>query len=233
MKKVGIIIFIVAIVLGVALANAFSFGKTSTSFLKFNIDFGRVKGSGNIVTDRREVAKFSSIEVSGAFIVEAVAQKESSVEVEGDDNLLQYIRTEVRDGRLEVSSEKSFSTGGRIKIRISAPNIENVDLSGASTLTLADVKNESLRLESSGASKIRISGETGKFDVEMRGASKLDASDLKATDVSVDSSGASTANVFVSGELRADLSGASRVNYSGSPKNVVKEVSGASSVSGN
>lgn len=64
----------------------------------------------------------------------------------------------------------------------------------------------------------------------MSGASKLDAENLKAENVSVDSSGASSATVFVTNELKADLSGATNVTYLGSPKNVQKKTSGASSV---
>jgi hypothetical protein len=39
-------------------------------------------------------------------------------------------------------------------------------------------------------------------------------------------------NVYVSGDLKADLSDASKVNYSGNPRNVFRKVSGASSVTG-
>jgi hypothetical protein len=68
--------------------------------------------------------------------------------------------------------------------------------------------------------------------VEMSGASQLEAEKLKSVNVSVDASGASRAHVFVSGELKADLSGASGVTYAGNPQNMEKRTSGASSVRG-
>jgi hypothetical protein len=232
MKKAGIIIFIIAIALGVTLTNVFSFGKTSSRFFNFSFDFGKVKGSGNVVTQTREITGFSAVEVGGAMDVEIVAQKDFSVEIEGDDNLLEFVRTEVRGDTLYIGSHKRFSTNGRIKIRISAPDVERIDVSGASNLALTNVRNGALSIGSSGASKIRVSGETGNLKVDMSGASKLDAAGLRSENATVDASGACAMNVFVSGDLKADLSGASKVNYSGNPKNVVRKVSGASSVTG-
>lgn len=232
MKKIGIIIFIVALILGVTFANFFSWGKTSAKIFNFSVNFGGVKGSGNILTEKRELTGFKAIEVGGAFDVEVVAQKEFSVEIEADDNLLPLIETEVRGGTLEISTKGKISTKQRMRIRISAPDIENLQVSGASKLSLANVKNDSLKIDASGASKIKVDGETRNLEVEMSGASKLDAESLKAENVSVDASGASSAQVSVSGDLKADLSGASNVTYTGNPRNLQKSTSGASSVRG-
>ena len=232
MKKIGFIIFIVAIIIGVTFANFFSWGKASARIFNFSINFGGVKGSGNVQNEKRNLADFKTIEVGGIFEVEVTAQKEFSVEVEADDNLLQYIKTEVHNGTLEISTEKRISPKERIRVRISAPNIERLEVSGASKLSLANVKNDALRVDASGASKIKVDGETRNLEVELSGASRLDAENLKAENVSVDGSGASSASVNVSGDLKADLSGASKVTYSGNPRNLEKSTSGASSVKG-
>ena len=55
---------------------------------------------------------------------------------------------------------------------------------------------------------------------------------LKTENATIDASGASNANIFVSGDLKTDLSGASNVTYAGNPKNLEKKTSGASSVRG-
>jgi Putative auto-transporter adhesin, head GIN domain len=228
MKKIGLIVFIFALVVGVVLASISSFGKISGRFFSFNI--GGVKGSGSMKTETRDVSGFTAIDVSGAFEVEIVAQKDFSVEVEADDNLLELIKTEIDGDTLKIKSEKSIKSSNPLRIRISAPNIESLDLSGASKVNIVNLNNDSLSLDSSGASKIKLEGTTKNFDVEMSGASKLDAENLKAENVSVDSSGASSAYVYVTNELKVDLSGATNVTYSGSPKSVHKKASGASSV---
>ena len=232
MKKIGFIIFIIALIVGVTFANLFSWGKTSAKIFNFSVNFGGVKGSGNVQTEKRELANFKAIEVGGAFEVEVVAQKEFGVEIEADDNLLPLIETEVRGGTLEISSEKSIKSKQRIRVRISAPDIESIQVSGASKVSLANVKNDSLKVYSSGASKIKVDGETRNLDIELSGASKVEAESLKTENVTVDGSGASSAFVNVSGDLKADLSGASNVTYTGNPRNLQKSTSGASSVKG-
>ncbi|MEP6902814.1 MAG: head GIN domain-containing protein [Actinomycetota bacterium] len=232
MKKIGIIIFVIAVIIGITFANFFSWGKTSAKIFNFSINFGGVQGSGNFQTEKRNLAYFKAIEVSGAIEVEVIAQKDFSVEVEADDNLLQYIKTEINGNTLEIKTEKRFSSKNPIRVRISAPNIENLQGSGASKISLANLKNDSLRVDSSGASKIKVDGETKNLEVELSGASRFEAENLKTENATVDGSGASHASVFVSGDLKVDLSGASNVTYSGNPKNLEKSTSGASSIKG-
>ncbi|HEX3100444.1 MAG TPA: head GIN domain-containing protein [Pyrinomonadaceae bacterium] len=229
MKKIGIVTFVVALVAGVTLANMTSFGRASGSFLKF--PFGGERGSGNVAAETRNVSGFKSVDVGGVYQVEITSQKEFGVEVLADDNLLPFIKTEVKGSTLEISSERKLSPTSTIRIRISAPNIENLQVAGVANVTVNDLKNTSFAIDSSGASKIAVTGETSKLTIDVSGASKIDAEDLKAENASVDSSGASKINVNVSGELRTDLSGASKVVYSGTPANVLTKKSGASSVS--
>lgn len=230
MKKVGIIIFVVAVIIGITFANFFSWGRTSAKLVNFSFNFGGIKGSGVTATEKRDVSGFTSIETGGAIEVEIVAQKEYSVEVETDDNLIQYVETRVKGSRLEIKTTERLKMKTPVKVRISAPNIEGIDVSGASKVSVIDLKNESLKVEASGASKVKVAGSSAKLIVELSGASKLDADELQSSQALVDASGASSASVSVTENLSADLSGASRVTYSGDPQ-VSKSTSGASSVS--
>lgn len=231
MKKAGVVIFVAALGIGLVVANVFSFGRVETRMLKFSMDFGGVRGSGNLATDKRSVSGFKSIETGGIFQVEITAQKDFAVEVEADDNLLPLIRTEVDGGVLRIESDKHLKSHNPIRIRVSAPDIEKLDISGVANVTLDNVKNSALAIESSGASKIKVTGETSKLNVDVSGATKINADELKSVNAVIDASGASFVSVNVTGEIRSDLSGASRVVYSGTPTNVSTKKSGASNVS--
>jgi hypothetical protein len=231
MKKFGVVVFIFALVAGLILANMFSFGRFREKF--FNISFNSgVSGSGNIVTDRREVSDFRGLDVGGIFKVEATAQKDFGVEVQVDDNLLPMVKTEVRGGILHIELDGHISSRGPILVRVSAPDFNSVEASGASSISISGLKNAEISVNSSGASKINLSGETAKLNVDVSGASNINASDLKAVDAHVEASGASHVDVFSTGKLYSDASGASRITYSGSPASVDRKTSGASSVSG-
>ena len=231
MKKIGILIFASALVIGLVVSNIFSFGRAAHHLFNFSVDFGREKGSGKIVTEKRSLSGFKGVDVGSVFQVEITAGKEFAVEVETDDNLLPLIKTEVNDGILEIELERHVSPTGKILVRISAPDVSELDVSGAANVTLNGVKNSNLAVEASGASKLKITGETTKLTIESSGASKIDADGLKTENASVDGSGASHIDLNVSGELNADLSGASQVIYSGTPTAVHKKTTGAGNVS--
>jgi hypothetical protein len=231
MKKIGIIIFAVALLAGVIIANLCSFGRLGARLFNVSFNVGSVSGSGNIVKDKRDVSGFKSVDVGGVFKVEVTAQKDFEVEVMADDNLLQYIKTEVDGGVLKIETEKRIISHEPILVRVSAPDIENIEASGASNVSLTNLKNTRLGVDTSGASKVSIEGETAKLTIDVSGASKIDAENLKADSANVDASGASSVNVNVSNELTADATGASKIIYSGNVKNVTKKTSGASSIS--
>lgn len=230
MKKIGIMVFIAALVIGLSVASIFSFGTTSGRFFNFSFNFKGVKGSGNMATEARNATGFKSVDVGGVFQVEITAQKDFAVEVEADDNLLQYIKTDVRDGVLHIETSQKISPKSKIRVRVSAPEINHLDVSGVANVTLTDLKTTNFGLDSSGASKIKISGETTKLTVDVSGATKIDAEQLKTVDANIDASGASTVTVNATGEIKADASGASKVLYTGTPTNVNRTTSGASRV---
>ncbi len=229
MKKIGIIIFIIALFIGVIFANVFSFGQTSARFFNFNFSFKEV-GSGNVIKETRSVSGFSQVDVSNAIQVEITSQKNFSVEVEADDNLLPLVKTEVRGSVLRIETNGRYKSSNPIIVRVSAPNIEDLDVSGASKVNLTNLNNSSFQLHSSGASKINVQGTTVNFEIKTSGASKIEAESLKAENVSVNASGASKISVSVSNDFKVNASGASNISYVGTPTNFDRKVSGASNV---
>lgn len=229
MKKIGIVIFIVALVVGVVFANLFSFGRASSQLFNFSFKSG-IKGSGVAVSEAREADDFTGVDVGGVFQVEITAGKEFSVLVDADDNLLQYIKTEVNGDVLQIETTERINSTTPIRVRISAPDIESIGASGASKVSLAGVKNSNLRVDTSGASKVKIEGETAEVTIEASGASNVDAEALKAKNAEVDTCGASSVNLFITERLVSEASGASRISYSGNPASVEKRTSGAGRV---
>ena len=231
MKKIGFLAFIVALIVGVTVAGFISWGKATAGVLNFNLGFGGVRGNGSVQTERRDIRGFKSVDVSGVFQVEIVAQKDFGVQVEADENLLQYIKTEVEDGVLEISTSKRIKSSSGLKVRISAPDIEKLEVSGVAKVWLSDLKNLGLEVDASGHSKVDLSGQADKLVVDVSGASKIEAENLKTRAATVSASGASYVGVFATDALRTSASGASHISYTGGATDVVKNTSGASSIS--
>lgn len=189
-----------------------------------------VRGSGNRVTEKRAVPAFLSVEVSGAYEVEIVAQQERSLEITGDDNILPLVTTEVRGNVLRIGSSKSFNISRPITVKITVPDLEGVSTSGASKINITAIKNAALEVDSSGASNISLKGETKKLKIGTSGAGNIEAKDLHAEKVSVESSGAGHVSVYATEQLDASASGVASIDYYGEPKTVNPNVNGPASI---
>jgi hypothetical protein len=188
-----------------------------------------IKGSGVRLKQKRDVASFNSIATEGAFDIEVVCQKPESVEVEGDDNLLQLITTEVSNNVLHIRSNRSFSVNDPIKITISAPDLQGISAKGAGKFDIAGIKNEKFEIDANGATTIKVAGETKLIDIDSNGAGKVDAHKLRATRGVVDVKGVARVDVNVVEQLDVTVSGPAHVTYQGDPV-VTKTIHGPGSV---
>lgn len=168
-------------------------------------------GSGDLITETRDVGDFDSIEASDAVNVELTVEPGAgtSVSVTYDDNLIDQIVTEVRGSTLEISIDGNVSTigGGRF-VAVTVASLDSIEVSGA-----VDVNGE---------------GQLETYELVASGASDVDFRDLTAVDVTIEISGASDVNLYASGSVTGDVSGASDVTVDGDPSDVRVETSGAS-----
>ncbi len=129
-----------------------------------------VTGSGNIQRERREIAAFDSISTDGAFEIEIVCQQPQSLEIEGDDNILPLVSTDVSNNVLHVKNNSSYSVNRPIVLKISVADLKRIYSNGAGTIAVSGLKNERLEVESNGAATIRAAGETKSLDIDVNGA---------------------------------------------------------------
>jgi len=188
-----------------------------------------VAGSGNRQKEKRNVPNFTSISTEGAYEIEFVVQPTPSLEIEGDDNILPLITTEVSNNVLHVKSKQSFSTRKPITLKLSAPNLDGLSASGAGKIEISRLKNEKFGMDVNGAPTVRISGETKSLEIESNGAANIDTHKLRADSAKVESNGVSKVEVYAAKELDVTVSGPSRVTYHGDP-HVQQTVNGPGSV---
>jgi hypothetical protein len=228
MKKIGLLIFIAALVSSLFIVSLVTGSSLLPSLPKM---FTRIKGSGNLQTERREVPTFTAIKVSGATNLEINVGAEQSVEIETDDNLLELTRTYVKNDTLHIERRGNIWTHSALRVRITVADLNRLNISGASKANVKNVRADNFELDLSGASKVNIEGEAATFIADMSGASNLDAENFKTVKATVEASGASKASVFVTDNLNAEASGASKIYYAGNPKTIREDESGASKVS--
>jgi hypothetical protein len=251
----------VLIIGGAILAILFApqLGWASPSFFSmFNYD-GEVfmgpgeRGSGNIVTETREVSNFRAIEIEYPAQVLVKQGSEESLKIEAEDNLLPNLKTQVRNGTLEIFYKREegkhvnptktpritivvkdladvgFTSAGELTIeKLKTDNLD-VSLSGAGNLELDEVQVKGLQVSLSGAGSLTASGTADDLDLSISGFGDFDGADLHGKVARVNISGAGSATVWVDEDLMAGISGAGSISYYGSAS-VTKQISGVGGV---
>ena len=124
------------------------------------------------------------------------------------------LRAEIEMPQLHELS-LSGATHGTVEGFISTHELV-LAISGASYLDL-DTSAGDIEIHLSGASHLNGEGSASNLVAEVLGASHLDLSALPVQDADVLLSGASWATISLDGQLDADLSGASHLQYIGEP----------------
>ena len=102
-----------------------------------------IEGSGSVVTEEREVGDFENITLESFGELIITQGDEPSLIIEADDNLMQYITTEVKGDTLHIGfTDDAFSIKGgdnqiikpseSIVFRLTMPDLNTISLSGAS-----------------------------------------------------------------------------------------------------
>lgn len=193
---------------------------------KSMLGINKVQGSGTAKTEKRDVARFTAIEVSCHGNVNVTAQSAASLSVTGDDNIVPLITTEVKDDTLYIKSDKEYDSKRPLHIDVAAPDVARFVFSGAGDAALSKIQNERLEITVTGAGKLTASGETKEASVSLTGAGDLDAKDLHAAKTTVKSTGVGSVEVYATDELVANATGLGNVNYYGNPKHVTAKATG-------
>ena len=189
-----------------------------------------VQGSGVRKTEKRDMSAFKSIETNGAFAIQVTCQQSPSLEIEGDDNLLPLIKTEVRNGVLNIYNDGSYTATKAIVVRIAVPDLEAISSTGATDIHVTNVKNDQLTITWKGAGKLEAAGETKFVHISSTGAGKIDTGRLRAERAKVTVNGAAQVDVYASQQLDVTVSGVGQVTYGGNPPVVNKNVTGLGGV---
>ena len=177
----------------------------------------QIKGSGKRELQKRQVAAFTSISTEGAFTIEVTCGKDQSLEVEGDDNLLEFVTADVSSNILRIKNSKNYSTNEPVKFKISVPNLEGLSVNGAGHIDIKGMNNDKFEIDTNGAPTIIVAGTTTVIDIAANGAGKVDAHNLHASRGVVDSRGVAHVDLDVSDQLDATVSGPATVTYKGDP----------------
>ena len=188
-------------------------------------------GNGHWVTQKRSVAVYDRINISGHFKLTYQDHAGESVSVSGDQNLLPYVRTHVKHGELMIDTAPGvrINPSKVITIHLRNHSIEQLTSTGVNEVELSHLNEHVLRVNASGGSQISLRGKVDDVLYQGEGVSQINATDLIAYDAHAQLTGASVLHTHVDHRLDAKLAGSSQLRYTGSPE-VISNASGLSKV---
>ncbi len=180
------------------------------------------------VSQTRDVATFTKIQVNGAVELKLVAGKDQSVQVTTDDRWIENITTEVRNDTLIIDMDDIDwnDDNDGILINITMAVLEELVVEGAVDADLEDIDSPELNLTINGAGDVNVEGKCGELEVDIRGAGDISARGLECEVASVSIFGAGDADVFASKEITAKLMGVGDVTVYGNPQKINRSIFG-------
>ena len=211
--------FLILIALFTVFVSSCGFGETNDK-----------NDSGKYASETRNDFGFREIKAGNAVILIVSVGQEYGIIVEGEASLLKDVKTEVTGETLVITSRGKISPTNKVRLKISMPELLNLELWGASEATVTNAKSNSLKIQVGGTSTLKIDGETKTLSASAGGDSLLDAENLKAENATVKAAGSSEILIFVSNELDAEALGGSTIFYAGEPKNLKQNIAGTGEI---
>lgn len=209
-----------------------------------------ISGSGPVVSQQRNISNFTGIDLSLNATVNYSEGSSFSVQLNGQQNILDAIVTELNDGYLviRVPLDTKFISYSPITINITAPAVSNFNLSGNGTIQSSDtvhLQNGDLNISGSGnislttaisndidarvsgSGKVYIAnGSSSTVTTNISGSGNIDMSGVAAQSVKTYTSGSGDTKVNAINNLDAHISGSGKVYYYGNPA-ITADISGS------
>ncbi|NER14109.1 DUF2807 domain-containing protein [Leptobacterium flavescens] len=210
---------------------------------QFDINLGEGKrGNGNVVTEKRAADEdFTVVKATEGLDVYVTQDNKTSITVEADENVIELIRTDIRNGVLHIHTEERIGRAKSKKVHVSLPDIAALrSTSGADLYGTDVIKADKIELSSNSGADLKVEVEATEVecdtssgaDIVVSGTADLliadasSGSDIRAGKLVVskciaDASSGADIKVNATDELTANASSGGDVRYSGDP--VVKK----------
>ncbi len=203
-------------------------GQTVT--VQTSTGIGHIVGDGQLASETRPIGPVSAITADGAFAVTVKTGSPPGVTIEADKNLLPIVKTDVSNGRLQIYTDRSYSTDGRIKVTVTSPEVADIAASGSNQINAEGLTGEKLMISLNGSNHAEMTGNISAITVELSGSNQLSARRLIADSANVTISGSGNAAVNARERIVADISGSGSISIYGNPKQRSTQVNGAGTI---
>ncbi len=196
------------------------------------------QGSGNVIIEERAADSFNMIEVRGNFNVYLTQSDNYEIRVEADDNLMDYILTDIKKDQLKIRLNKAVGKHSKMNVYIAFSDLNRLDGSvGAHFIADQPIKGENfihnlhsgaestlnlhlqqLEVNLKGGVSTRLSGHVADMFAKVTSGSRMDSKELHVVNCDVKGTSGAEISVFVTESLTAKATSGSVIYHYGDPK---------------
>lgn len=198
----------------------------------------RIHGSGNLITETRNLPDFRSVNMTTAGKVNITYGTEQAASVTVDDNLVEHITTKVSHGKLVIGIEPNVQLSNlHLTVNLTMTDLEELMTSSAGSIEgqnrfeadfvslvlssaghiILELQADELSSNLSSAGSLFLSGSIKEHQATVSSAGNLHAFNLLTETTKITVSSAGNAEVYASGLLDATISSTGSVYYKGNP----------------
>lgn len=188
------------------------------------------RGSGVRVRQARPAGRFTNVIADDALDVEIVIGPNPAIEIEGDDNLIDRIRTDAENGTLHLQVRGGYRVRRPMVARITMPRLDRVDLEASGDARISGLAGGRLALAGHGSGSFDVDGAVDAVEVRIQGSGNADLEDLRAGEAIILINGSGDARAHVVDTIVATVNGTGEIVYRGTPRNVTEDVNGTGAI---
>ena len=168
-----------------------------------SITFGqkkeKIKGSKIVKLEQKQVDSFESIEVEDNIEVFLVKGSECGLEIEADDNLIEFIDYKLAGNNLRISTSRDITSFKKLSVRIIYTDKFNMVIAKNETnvTSLSDLVLDNITFKSYDYSKLFINAKTKDFTLMINDKAKVELN-LKSDKTAIDLSKSGFLKAFIS-----------------------------------
>jgi hypothetical protein len=172
---------------------------------------------GPRTTQTRGVAKFTRIENRASVDVRLHVGEPQRVRVLAGEKVIDDVRTEVRDGTLQVTFDHDGFGGNDVVVEASVPQLTDIEASGSGDIDAEGIEAGAFDVRSDGSADIALAGTAARLAVDLDGSGDAHLADLVAREAKVFVGGSGDTDLRAEDRLDVTLDGSGDVRYHGDP----------------
>jgi hypothetical protein len=176
-----------------------------------------VGDDGPRTAQTRDLADFTRVENRDSADLRLRVGEPQRVRVRAGEKVIDEVRTEVRDGVLEVTFDDDGWGDGDVVVEASVPRLTGVAVTGSGDVEADGIDADAFEVESDGSADIELEGTVRRLGVLLDGSGDADLAGLTAGEVRLTVSGSGDADVHADDRLDVTVDGSGDVRYHGDP----------------